>query len=293
MARALVTGATGFIGRHLSLHLLSTGWDVVTLHRGSSSAEVLSELRNKGAETIPFSSYDEVRELARASRPQVAFHLAAHYTRTHEATDIDALVGANIALGTQLLEGLMETGCVVVNAVSYLQFRLNEPVPFSLYSATKQAFVEVSRFYREKQGLDVRHVVLYDNFGPDDKRDKLIAKIATSLREGDFMALGPAQQRLNLLYVMDLVAGLVAAAQPGNPGIMSVKASQSVSVEAVVSALEDAAGRRLKKHHDNSRPISELVEHAGEWPRPIGWREEWPLKEGLAATYRSLEQTKI
>lgn len=288
MTRALITGATGFIGRHLSHHLLSRGWEVIALHRPTTSTDVVAELRDSGVVTMPFSAYSDVGNLAKSSAPDVVFHLAAHYTRNHGAAEVDPLLGANIAMGTHLLEGLVDSKCVVVNAVSYLQYRMNEPVPFSLYTATKQAFVELSRFYREKRGMDIRHVVLYDNFGPNDERDKLIATIANALHDDSPMHMGSAEQLLNVLHIDDLVAGLAAASRPGNPATLTVRAKDNVSVGTIVRMLEEAAGRELDKSFDDSRPISHQVENAGVWPLPQEWVETRRLNESLAATYRSL-----
>jgi CDP-paratose synthetase len=283
-----VTGATGFIGGHLSRYLRRTGWEIIALHReSSSSSDAVQKLKDDGIETATYSAHSDVKQLVTELQPQAVFHLAAHYTRHHEPSDVDLLIDANIALGTHILEAMVGLDCVMVNAVSYLQFRNNEVVPFSLYSATKQAFMDISTFYRRERGLDVRHVVLYDNFGPNDTRDKLITTMVNSLRDNELMNLGPAKQQLNLLYIDDLVSGLESATGVGNPDVMTIRSTNTVSVASVVSMLEDVAGRQLGKNFDSSRAILDHVHVAGSWPRPLTWAPAWTLQDGLAATFHS------
>lgn len=284
MAHALVTGGTGFVGSQLIHQLVSQGWQVTALHRSQSSDESIVAA---GAEPVPFSSPREAGLRAAEARPDTLFHLATHQQKNWDADDIDTFVEANVSLGAHLLRGVLTSPCVVVNAMSYFQYRHSEPHAFSLYSATKQAYAEISRYFRDVEGMDIRDVVLFDNYGAHDPRPKLINSIIDSLRSGAPLAMGPPAQPINALHVSDVALGLIAAAAPGNPARMAVKADHDSTVAQIVDELERIAGTTLEKTFADDVEPNDMVESAGEWPRPLDWRARFSLAEGLALAYGS------
>lgn len=277
----MVTGATGFIGSHVARQLVADGWSVVALHRASTSRSALAELKATGIEPAGFASYHEIQGIARSVAPDAVFHLAAHQSRDPAPDEIDDFVATNITLGSHLLEGVAGSDCAVIVAMSYSQFWDSVPRPASMYSATKQAFLDVSRYFEAARGVRVRNVVLYDNYGAGDVRDKLITQLLTAARTASPIAMGPAGQCMNLLHVADVAAGLIAAAAPGNPPMMTVRAPTTVTVGELARLVERVTGVGLRKSHDESRSPSDQPLRSGDWMLPINWRAQWSLEDGL------------
>ncbi len=63
---ALITGANGFVGRHLSNHLIESGDEVIT-----------SDLSDGGPDLLDQQAF---RDLLGSVRPDVVYHLAAKRT---------------------------------------------------------------------------------------------------------------------------------------------------------------------------------------------------------------------
>ena len=74
---ALVTGAAGFIGRHLIRELASSGWAITGLVRNSNQLEIVSAL---GATAVVGDLRDASLELGSLDPKTVVFHLAADLT---------------------------------------------------------------------------------------------------------------------------------------------------------------------------------------------------------------------
>ncbi len=284
MSVALVTGATGFLGRHLVQHLASEGFEVHVLHRVGSDAEVLSRLAGFGAELHAFDAVTTVPDAVVGLVPDVVFHLATLYLKDHSAADVAPLIEANVTFGSQLFESLVGSDAVVISTMSYLQFSGGSAVPVSLYSATKQAFLEIGRYYRECRGLDVRQVILYDTYGPADSRDKLVPRLVEALETGESVSFGRADQPLNMLFASDVSRGLVSSAGVGAPSTMTIRAREMSTVGAIVSAFESAAGRILAKSFNSTGSVNDLVHRAGDWPTPPGWQPRVSLDEGARLT---------
>lgn len=285
--RALVTGATGFIGGHLAARLVADGWQVTALQRAVSSASAAcAELRHLGVEVATFESGAEVQRLARTCAPDAVFHLATHYLKDHGPGDVPALIDANVAFGTHLLEGLRGRNAPVVSTMSYFQFTEGMPTPLSLYSATKQAFLDVCEYFRAVDGADIRQVVLFDTFGPGDTRNKLMPHLIAALREGRQVRLGPSRQPINLLYVDDVVAGLLAAAERQSAWMFALKAPRPTTVGEVVRTLGEVAGVAVDCVFHEEGAVNDALMHSGDWPVPHGWTGARPLAQGLDLTWR-------
>ena len=282
MGAALVTGATGFLGRHLAARLLDGGRDVILLHRRNSAASpVLAELRARGARVALFEDFSEIGGLVDRAVPVQAFHLATRYQRDHASADIGGVVDANITYGMHVLESLLGRDCAVVSTMSYFQFRHGEPESLSLYSATKQAFLDISRYYRDIRSLDVRDVVIYDTYGPSDTRDKIIPRLLDVAAGGGQITMGTSAQPLNLLYVGDVVEGLIAASVPGVAGTLCLSAPQLATLGDVVGVIEEVSGVTLDKSFNDLQPVNSLVHESGDWPLPPGWVPRTTLQVGL------------
>ena len=275
MTRVLVTGGTGFVGGALCSLLRADGHDVTALVRPGAATERLERL---GVRIVPVVSSADVRRIAMDVRPETVFHVAAYFSRHPAGSELDRYIDANISLGTHLLEGL-EPGTVFVLVSSYFQYRGGKPHPHSIYAATKQAFVEIGAYYRALRGIDVREVVLFDNYGPDDTRDKLVPQLAAALAGEGRIDLGPSRQRIDLLHVDDVARGIAAAAVPGNPAVMVVRAESLVTVGDIAKFAQSAG--RLEVNFNESRSPSDLAESPVPWPAPRGWSPARPLAEGL------------
>lgn len=281
MKRYLVTGGGGFVGRAVTAALIAGGAEVALLARAGSRTATTAERR--GVPALTYERHDEVTARVQGYRPDVVFHLAAQQIRAPRgADDVISLLEANVELGALVLEGMRDTGAVVVQAMSYFQFRDSRPAQHSLYAATKEALRAIGAYYRELAGVDVRDVVLFDNYGPEDDRDKLVPYLVSALADGSEATVGPLEQTIDLVHVDDVARGLLAAAGEGAAQTTAVRAAEPVTVGRIIETLERVGGRRLAYRVDDERAISDLPLHAGAWPSPPGWSPAWTLDRGLA-----------
>ena len=143
--RILITGVTGYIGSSLARCLLAEGHPVFGLVREPVRRTYLQDLADR-LTLLPCDGTGEglARQMEHC-KPELAYHLAAHYTGAHDLENIREMLASNIALGAYLLESLAACGCRnFIYASSIMEhYRGREYCPLNLYAATKRAFCDL------------------------------------------------------------------------------------------------------------------------------------------------------
>ena len=250
--RVLLTGITGFIGRHLARRMLEAGWEVVAIVRPSSDLKALSPAVR---ECVDFHVYEggALTDIVREAEPTVVSHLASLYLAAHESADIPALVASNILFGTELLEAMAKNDVrrFVFAGTSWQHYQGMQYSPVNLYAATKEAFEAILRYYEETAGLYAVGLKLFDTYGEGDTRRKILALLEEAAKTGEELALSPGEQKLDLVHVDDvaeafrLAAEYLAADRADICGEYAVSAGTALSLREIAARLEKLLGKKI------------------------------------------------
>jgi nucleoside-diphosphate-sugar epimerase len=294
--RALVTGATGYIGGQLCKQLMKAGWHVDALVR--PTARKAEQLAASGVGVLTTDgSWDSILQAVGASAPALIFHLAGFVRTEDRPGEASDLIDANIRFPTLLVEAAMQRmpHPRLVNTGTYWQ-HLNESdyEPSGLYAATKQAFETLLRTY-VLDGLTVTTLVLSDVYGPDDERMKLIRLLFDAAKTGATLALSPGEQRLDLVHVHDvcdaylLAADRILTGKDAGAHRYAVRSGNSVSVRELVSLFENVSGERIAASWGARayRRREPMMPWTGGETIP-GWVPSIDLASGLADVLRSV-----
>ena len=204
----LITGATGFIGQHL-LKSLSQEHEVHVLIRPSTRWEDNFNLKN----FIFDDNIGELKEYIIRNQIEGIIHLASLFIAQHQSYQCKDLILSNIFLGTALLEAAKETSVQwFLNTGTYWQNYLHDSTeydPVNLYAATKQAFIDIAKYYTETSDIKFVTLKICDTYGPKDPRRKLMSLFKQYAESGEQLKMSPGEQKINLLYIDDVVNGFI------------------------------------------------------------------------------------
>ncbi len=298
--KILVTGASGFIGKRLTERLLADGHDVhVVVHMDDP---ISTSGQNPG--TLTKQYYDggtaSIVSILDTVRPDVVYHLASYFVAEHASGDISRLVESNISFGTQLLEAMSLSGVPnLVNAgTSWQHGDESADRPSALYAATKQAFESLVKYYVDKAGINAVTLKLFDTYGPDDPRHKIVPLLLGLSEDLTPLDMSPGKQHLNLVYVDDVVSAFIRAGELLVSGEVSghkdfaVRSGDTVSLKELVAQFEKQCGKKLPITW-GGRPYR-VREIMTPWKGDIlpGWQAEVSLKDGLRRTIESYGANK-
>jgi nucleoside-diphosphate-sugar epimerase len=218
MSKILVTGATGFVGSHLTKRLLSEGKDVRILVRPNRD---LLSLGFNGAEVMigDLTDAQSVRQVMRGV--DVVYHIAAVF-RVVGIPD-KAYWAVNYGGTLNMLQAAVDEGvdrfiycstCGVQGDIRNPPATEDSPYnPGDVYQLSKaMAEQEVLRFHREK-GLPVTIVRPVAVYGPGDTR---WLKLFRSIARRRFVMIGSGETLIHMVYISDLIDAFCLSAEKQN-----------------------------------------------------------------------------
>jgi len=285
--RVLVSGGTGFIGSALTRQLVDLNAHVGVITRTQPTTKSIEWIKVDVNKTFPSKEVEEFH-------PHMVIHLATLFKADHEASDIQPLIHSNIEFGTHLLEDATRLEAVFVNVSSYWQhFNGEEYSPVSLYAATKQAFLDIAKYYAVV-GLDFRNLTIYDTYGLDDPRNKIVSQLLKAGMNGQGIDMGPGDQLINLLFLEDAISAILhIATLPPEKEPLSldyvVRAERSITIKELVDTIEKVADCDLGARW-GVRP-SRPREMTADWrfgQMLPGWEQRVLLPDGIRTCWQEL-----
>ena len=297
--RALITGAGGFIGSHLTERLLESGWDVSTVSRSLSGKpnhvrQVLSETRfHEGdlaallaAETLNHD-FDYVFHLAGSA--SVPDSIAA------PAVDLQNNVGLTLALLENVRHRSHKPKLVYLSSAAVYGNPVNIPIteensvaPISPYGISKLASESYMRVYSEIFGVPTVVVRPFSVYGP--RQEKLVIYDLLKQLEAGGTTLnirGDGTQARDFIHISDVIDAILAIAlkAPFAGEAYNIGSGSSVTVKDLVSLLLEATGQARKVVYSDKinagEPLRWQVDIAK--LRALGFSPRVSLKDGLRA----------
>ncbi len=309
--KALVTGATGFIGSHLTEALLNENFDVYCIVRNSLKLRFLQGLNVKiiqgdcsKKETIEKINWDfdyifNLSGITKASHPEEFFQ--SNYIGTKNLVEVVA--ERNLSLRRFVhVSSLAAVGpCKDSNPVT----ENTEPSPVSEYGKSKLLGEKAVKFFEDKIPITIiRPPAVY---GP---RDSDFLTFFKMIKKGVVLYL--TEGIYSMIYVNDLVKGIITASKSEKAvgETFFIAESQPYNTHQIVEAISEAIGKRPvkikipqrignffirvfqkfdKKSIINSDKLKELVQpcwvcNTQKAEQLLGFKTKIKLKEGMECT---------
>lgn len=284
--RAFVTGADGFVGRHLTAHLRSVGDEVVALKAGVDVADTSA-----------------LTEAMATAEPDVVYHLAGWAHVGDSWNDPVEVVRVNVGGTAAVMEAAQRSGSprvlVVGSADAYGAFEpeelpLTEDVPLrpvSPYGASKAAAEVVAVQAWRGRGVPVVLTRSFNHSGPGQSPGFVVPALARRMLEalgsgGAQVRVGNLEARRDLLDVADVVRAYRLLALGGEPGgAYNVCSGEAVAMADVAARLAEIVGGEVELVIDPTlvRPVDVpvVVGSPGRLSTATGWEREVTLDSML------------
>lgn len=310
MKTALVCGAGGFIGGHLVNRLKGDGlWvravDVKPPDFGPSSADqfLQLDLRDRAAceEAMRLEPhFDYVYQLAADMGGMGFIHSAESEIMRNNALINLQMVDAAAAAG--IPRYFFSSSVCIYRDMEPGEPELSEAqaypaMPDNEYGWEKLYAERVAEAYGRRFGTAVRIARFQNCYGPEGTwrggREKAPAAICRKVAEvedgGTIDVWGDGTAVRSYTYVDDLVDGIVRIMNSDLEGPVNIGNPEYVTVDELVHTVAQVANKRIEISHVDGPVGVQSRNFANTRIESLGWRANYPLREGIALTYPWIE----
>ncbi|MEJ6393179.1 SDR family NAD(P)-dependent oxidoreductase [Gymnodinialimonas sp. 2305UL16-5] len=318
---ALVTGAAGFIGYHLSKRLLDDGWRVVGIDALTDYYDVALKERRQAmllqsagysAVTDRIERPEALHNLFDTHRPDAVIHLAAQAGVRYSIENPESYVEANLVGTFRLLEAMRAfPPAHSLLASTSSAYGANTQMPYaetmkadtqmSFYAATKKANEAMAHSYAHLYNLPTTMFRFFTVYGPWGRPDMALFKFTKAIFDGQPIDVyNHGDMRRDFTFISDLVDGIVRLIDvpPGDipvegdslspvapHRIVNIGNSQSVQLLDFVEAIEAATGRVAQKTFLDMQPgdVPATWADASLLHRLTGYTPSTDIQTGVAA----------
>jgi len=308
---ALVTGGAGFIGSNLVDALLARGDEVTVVDDLSTGRrENLDDALTRGATLVEADIRDRaaLEELAGRERPETVFHLAAQIDVRKSIADPAFDASINVGGTANVLEAaraagsrrfvFVSTGGAIYGEGEGQDLPLAEDAPLAPeapYGQSKHAAEGYLALYERLYSLSGVSLRLGNVYGP--RQDPLgeagvVAIFCGRLRAGERPTVfGDGRQTRDYIYVGDVVAAALAAAESAASGPINVGTGVETDVLELARRLGELGGSEGFEPElapPRTGEVQRIAIDPARAERELGWRAEVGLEQGLRLTLDSI-----
>jgi GDP-4-dehydro-6-deoxy-D-mannose reductase len=304
--RVLITGASGFVGRHLASFCLARGAETIGLGRRSPG----------GFEPVPgLEAYRQcdlrdgiaATKVIKETRPDWIFHLAAEasvarsWQAPTETLINNLLAAANLLEATRNEAGharaLLAGSSEEYGPPSTTRTSENQPLrPQNPYAQSKAAIGSLAAFYADVHGLKLVRTRAFNHTGPGQSEAYVVSSLARQIAlaeinadtDNPIITTGNLDIRRDFTDVRDVVRAYWLALERGEADVFNVCSDRAVAISEVLAGLRTHTGLEFEHRTDPKLlRAAEVMETRGSHDKlteATGWRPEIPLAQTLGDT---------
>lgn len=261
--RALVTGAAGFIGSHLSEALLGRGFSVIGMDNLVTGDEANLEHLRTGDHDFTFVRHNVTEHITVDGELDYVFHFASpaspiDYLKLPIQTLKVGSLGTHNCLGLAKAKGarllLASTSEVYGDPLVHPQTEdywgnVNPVGPRGVYDEAKRFSEAMVMAYHREHAVETRIVRIFNTYGPrmrvNDGR-AIPAFMSQALLDQDVTVFGDGSQTRSLCFVSDLVDGIVRLMLSDTPDPVNLGNPEELSIRSLAERIIALTGSRSR-----------------------------------------------
>jgi len=295
MKTVLLTGASGFIGRHAILPLVERGFDVHCVYR-TTKPDTIPDENHVTWYRADLLNTNDIKNLFNSISPAYLLHFAWDVT---PGTYLESIKNYDwLVSSLHLLHEFAKSGgtrvvcagtCFEYNLESgYCNEYVTQTLPSTYYGSCKHHLQSIGEKYADKKGFDFAWGRIFYPYGPYEYPTRLVPSVIQSLLKDEPAQCTHGNQIRDFLYVADVADAFVTILDSEVTGIINIGSGTPVSIKQLVIQIAQLLGKEddiqlgALSSRENEPPF--IVADTGRLKKEVRWCQKYSLEEGIMDT---------
>ena len=283
--KILVTGATGFVGKHLIQKLRD--FDVRFVVRN-----INTEYSKDRQIVYNDEKLDVFQKDVKSYNPKIVIHLASYLTSSDDISSIKNIVDSNILFTSILLESLKSTDLeLFINTGTFAEYYYNDGKenPAYFYSASKIAIKPIIKYFKNIQGFKTINIIPYTIYGGKSKSKKVIDYILDSLDSKLYLEMTNGEQILDFIHIDDVTDFYVHCVN--NINLLKdeenyhLGTGKGTSIKELSNIIEDLTNKKANINWGSKEyrtlDIMRAIAPIYKLEKELNWKPQVSIKDGI------------
>jgi len=283
--KILITGASGFIGKNLTIDLLEKNYHVYAVLINKKKNKDLSIKLKKKYKFFKGILIDNMNQLEKKISnidASIIINLASKYLKSHDFPKMIDLINSNILFTTSILEAFPKKKLKkYINLSSVMMHKNSEDyLPLNLYAATKKSFLDILKFYEiSYKNIKFYNLFLHDIYGENDNRKKIIHTIINNHKKNKKVSIISNKLALNLLNVNDVNNAInLIINKKIKSGNYIIKSRKFNNIVNLINKSNQMIKKKIKLKILNEKIEKKIIKKIKMLPH---WKQKFHIEEDL------------
>lgn len=299
--KIVLSGATGFIGSHLTRRLISEWADVYVISRENSNTWRIKDcLSQENILYCAIINKELLNRIIGEIKPDIVFHLAAYGVNPEKRDYLEA-INTNIIGTANMVSVAIEAEVkLFINTGTCFEYgQKSDKIvereylePTNIYGSTKAASVLLAHQMAREGGLKIITLRPFGIYGEGESRNKFFPYVILSLLNNESVELTKCEQKRDYIYIQDLIDAYILAAQSEHltDEIINIGSGVAKSLRYFVETIKTKINSNLNINYGD-RPYRDgemwyLCTDIEKARNILGWKPKTSFEEGISKTIK-------
>lgn len=298
--KVVVTGGAGFIGSHLTKHLLDKDIEVLVIDNLSRGFEELVDKRAE-FENIDLSHQKKIETVLNKWKADAVIHLANYIVVPESVEKAVEYTENNVVNTVKLLEAMKDaqvrtivfsSSATVYGEPKHLPLKEESPlgIQTNQYGASKIAMESFVAAYHKLYDMNAITLRYFNPYGPNERHEPethaIPNFILSTLKKQPIPVYWQGEQKRDFIYVEDLAAAHTSVLHLPGYNIFNIGTENGIKIKDVIKKIFKIVGYEVPLQDLGNRPgdASATYASAKKLRQSVGWRPQTDLETGLSRT---------